>query len=476
MGRALIPLWVTGLSATAWAVRPTDGDGWYGNGYESGAAVASFPSPDGQFRVHYVTESVDAVPPEDGDADGVPDFVELVADSADAVWRSAVVERGFRPPLDDSVYHDSDDFGGDSRYDIYLMNIEDSDGYLVSEVCLLRPSWCAGYFAMENDFVGFGYPSREVAVRVLTSHEFFHALQNAYDNDQDRSWAEGTAVWNEEAVFPEQDDYEHLIGYFLAKPERPFDRASSGSFSDFYPYGAALWATYLEERFGTGTVRSTWEACENTDGSDPDFLEATSAVLTAMGSSLAEAWMEFTQWNLMTGERADPNRAYTNGALWPSVRLEEPQVGYPMDVTVKSEGMSARYLPISLSDRQGQAARVSVSAVQGPAVLASAFLWDGQALGDAISLAPHADVTWSGEKTLFVVVTGVTRGALSRDVRITLADPPEPEEPPIVEPMPDDDGCTCAAPGRRAGRGAAFILLGAFGAMLLARRATCCGR
>jgi hypothetical protein len=203
------------LARPAGAIRPTDGDGWFGNGYDPGVPVVSVDSPGGHFRVFFVESSVDAVQIGDVDMNGIPDFPEAVALHADEVWADTVDNRGFRPPLDDSIYHDTADFGGDGRYDIYLVNISDSDGYRVIEACTGIPFTCAGYFAMENDFAGFGYPSDDFAIRILTSHEFFHAVQDAYDADQDRKWTEGTAVWNSDTVYPDVGEVAAFVRFFL---------------------------------------------------------------------------------------------------------------------------------------------------------------------------------------------------------------------------------------------------------------------
>ena len=145
-----------------------------------------------------------------------------------------------------------------------------SDGSFAADTCTQTPFTCVGHVTIENDFVGYGYPSISLALRVLTSHELFHAVQNAYDGDQPIQWSEGSAVWAEEAVFPEQDDFEHLVAAFQAKPFRPFDRAGAG-FGDLYPYGAGLWAYFLEAWAGTGVTAAAWTRCEDT-GSDPPFL------------------------------------------------------------------------------------------------------------------------------------------------------------------------------------------------------------
>ena len=59
-------------------------------------------SPAGRFRLHYVTEGVDAVAPADVDpANGVPDLVEIAADALDRAWETlkdaASIDSGIIP-------------------------------------------------------------------------------------------------------------------------------------------------------------------------------------------------------------------------------------------------------------------------------------------------------------------------------------------------------------------------------------------
>ena len=51
---------------------------------------------------------------------GVPDFVEGRRSRGGSDVSKHGLARGFRQMLDDSVYHDRPDFGGDGRFDIYL--------------------------------------------------------------------------------------------------------------------------------------------------------------------------------------------------------------------------------------------------------------------------------------------------------------------------------------------------------------------
>ena len=65
-----------------------------------------------------------------------------------------------------------------------------------------KPSICAGYMTQENDYKGYNYPSTAIANRILGSHEFFHAVQAAYDDAQDSVAREGSAVWATERFDP----------------------------------------------------------------------------------------------------------------------------------------------------------------------------------------------------------------------------------------------------------------------------------
>jgi hypothetical protein len=393
----------------------------------------------GHVRVHYVTTSSDAVPDDDADGDGTPDYVQEVAALAEIAWED-LVERGFRAPLSDGGLVDDD--GGDDRFDIYLRDLMSADGNFVPEACSGTPIHCTGYFSMENDLAGFSYATRTEGIAVLTSHELFHAVQHAYAADMAFAWSEGSAVWNEEKTFPDQDDYERLVAGFLARPERPFDR-QGGGFGDPYPYGTALWPTFLDERYGDGLVRSVWEACEElADGED--FLDAVDAVLAAQGDgSLISAWTDFSRWNLFTAERADPARAYAGGADLDAVAIED-DLAAPGAAATSVEGLSARYLPIAVAEGEEENLQITVQVDDG--AVAAFFPEDGEgSLGDEIELEREdgilvAPLPRPGNGVL--VLTSVRRGGLPRDatVEVTVAPPDEGGDE-------DEDGCQAARSG-----------------------------
>jgi hypothetical protein len=416
-------------------------------------------------RVHYVTTSDDATLPDDADDSGVPDFVEEVAVRADLAWDD-LVARGFRMPLVDTGLVKGDD-GGDERFDIYLRDLVAADGNFVAEACTKEPVHCAGYFTMENDLVDFNYASVAEGISVLTSHELFHAVQAAYVTDMELTWSEGTAVWNEEATFPEQSDYERLVESFLERPHRPFDRAGGG-FTDLYAYGAALWATFLEERYGDGTVARAWEACEAL-GPGSDFLDAIDGMLAEDGESVQAAWTEFSRWNLFTAERADPSRAYQAGADLIPVATEEEVAG-PGSAATTIEGLSARYLPVTLP-ADGEPLQITVEVDDG-AVAAFLPEDDSGALGEAIELVREQGLLTAAlpdAERGFLVLTGVRSGGLPREANIEIGVAPEPPEPD-GDGDEDEGGCQAARSGGGGVPGSAAPLLAAAAFVLAMRR------
>jgi len=425
------------------ALAIADRDPW-----QAGTTPQSFAWPTGRVRVHYVTTTADAVLPTDNDGSGVPDFVEEAARRGDESL-AAFAAMGFRTPRADGT------LGGDDRLDIYLKDLNGADGSFAADTCTQTPFTCVGHVTIENDFVGYGYPSISLALRVLTSHELFHAVQNAYDGDQPIQWSEGSAVWAEEAVFPEQDDFEHLVAAFQAKPFRPFDRAGAG-FGDLYPYGAGLWAYFLEAWAGTGVTAAAWARCEDT-GSDPPFLTAIDAELAARGQALTDAWIEFTRWNARTGSFADGTGYPDAGRL--AAALRETPIVAPGQATVIVEGFSARYLPIT---GVGESSRIEVTAQRPVAIDVRVIHGDATItrVGDDVAALTHTiDVAPTGEPVdLEVIVTSAVRGGIQRETTVAIA--------PYTPPPPDDaGGCGCAAgtsPSRvdLAGGALALIALG----------------
>ena len=394
------------------------------------AGEATHGVPGGDVLVHYATTGTDAVPVDDTDADGTPDFVESVATIAEAAL-DQIVAFGFRAPLSDGT------LGGDARLDIYLQNLVAADGHAATDSC--TGNRCVGHVISENDYVPLIYPSVTEGIQSVVPHEIFHLVQNAYVSGQPSTWTEGSAVWIVEELYGTTNaDFERFLPSFLTRSYRPFERAVSG-FGDSYPYGAALWPYFLSHRFEIGAVVDAWEACESAE-----LLTAVDSMLQARGSGLEASFTEFTRWNLFTGARA-AGGGYPAAGMWAQVPREAPVT---TGGRIFIEGMSARYVPIFVTDKP----RIAVTPSGGIRVAAWLVRDEGGDLTGGIELAERdgvlaATVDAPGGYTL--VVTGLSRNTIATAVDLALT-------PPVEEPPIDDDG-GCSA-GGNSGANAAAIL------------------
>lgn len=292
--------------------RPTDPSGFQGYTYGS-AAAASFAGA--RVRVHYATSGANVPDLATTRADTVPDTVALAADAGD---RSLVkfAEMGFKQPPGDDACTSS---GGDAKLDIYLVAFAGADGTTVAESCSGRQ--CASFVLVDSTFAGRGYPTVAEGFRTVVSHEIFHAVQNGYDAEMDRFWAEGTAQWAMKSVFPEVIDFERQLPAFFKDSARSLDTQPSGVTAGFL-YGAAVWPLFLTQRHGTDTVREIFE--KQLDGTKA--IAATDLVLAGKGSSVAADYPLFGAYNAATRSLAAEG-GYPDAAKYPGVKIDSLEEG-----------------------------------------------------------------------------------------------------------------------------------------------------
>lgn len=293
--------------------------------FDKGEKVEIFDSPGGSFRVHFSREGGNAVPAADANGDGLPDYVTLVAAEYDKVGDFYANELGFdRPPSDATVPKDN---GGDARFDVYLVDFStSSDGSFRAEQCdTPSATRCPGYMKQENDFAGHTYPSLALATRILASHEYFHAVQAGYDAKAGSNLNEGTAVWASEQYDPSLGDLESFASGYLDRPDRGLGQEPSGPV-DAFSYGSSLFFQFLTERFDREVIRQLWTQLRDdvdTMGPERSWVRALDVSLfEEHESSIADAFAEFTRWNLYTAGRADPELAYPNGAQYPELKTK----------------------------------------------------------------------------------------------------------------------------------------------------------
>lgn len=288
--------------------RPTDAGGFAGYSYD--AAEAKFF--DGtKVRVHYTTSGQHAPDQATTRGDGVPDTVAFAAQTGDDAL-ATYAQMGFLVPPDDASCSSN---GGDAKLDIYLVKFAGADGTTTPEAC--NGSICASFVLSDSTFVGRGYKTPQEGFQTVITHELFHTVQNAYDKDLDRFWAEGTAQWAMKTLHPDLPDFENQLPAFFSEPNRSIDSAPSGVTAG-YLYGAAIWPLFLSTRHGEDVVKLTLEAEKRGKTS----LPAVDEVLQSEGSSLAAEFPLFWAWNVATKKLAGTG-GYPNAAKYPGVKTTE---------------------------------------------------------------------------------------------------------------------------------------------------------
>ncbi len=338
----------------------------------------TYDTPQGHFKIHYVTEGDSAVyqPNVDDDLDGHPDWVNTCGEVLEHVWDTEIGVLGYNQPPSDGWYPDTIDNGGDAKYDVYLVELQLPGeypilGYTQSEKPVSPQSTSAtSYIGLDNDYVNYGLIHTQIEwLQVTFAHEFFHAIQMGYDAAEYESenaltkpyWMEMSAVWMEEMVYDDVNDY---LGYLSAFFNEPWlSLKTFRNWADVHPYGSCVWPIFLSERFDPLIIKDIWEECGEKPGDNA--IEAMDAALglRGRGSNFEDAFREFTVWNYFTADRADTGLFYSEGDLFyhygtPAMaRVDTVHEEYPVAVASiphPPENLGANYVRFTpLADWKG---------------------------------------------------------------------------------------------------------------------------
>jgi hypothetical protein len=283
------------------------------------------PSRGSHFCVYWARATSDAPPPsrnKDGRPDPVPAEVRLTRDVLNHVWDRIVTRGGYKQPPKDTK-------GPNDKLDVYLADIGDLGlyGYCVPETRQGNTKAYSGYCVLDNDYAHRQFPFHTSTqnLEVTAAHEFFHAVQFAYDASEDPWFMEGTATWMEDEVYDAvNDNVTYLRASSLRHPAHPLDSARGLSV-----YGNWIWWRYLTEvRFPRRDgglpllVRGVWErADESGNGGAHRFrtrqysMRALAAALRARGTDLAAEVSRFG----VAGRH--PRLAFSEGRRYPQAGL-----------------------------------------------------------------------------------------------------------------------------------------------------------
>jgi PKD repeat protein len=249
------------------------------------------------FIIHYTISGTDSVyaPTVDVDpANGVPDYVDWVAEDAETVWNTQITTFGWLEPPPDTGE------GGDTRYDVYLKNtppyygyVEYVDGFVgdnPNSTGVTETNAYYSYLVVENDFAA--YPgNRRDNIRVTLAHEFNHSIQIGYGEDEALWLMEATSTWMEDEVYDNiNDNYQFLDELFLY-PDIALDVPDGQAY--FYGYSRWIFIRYISEhQGGQSTVRRAWEHSVISDN-----LDAVNGALVEVGTTFEALFPRFVAAN-----------------------------------------------------------------------------------------------------------------------------------------------------------------------------------
>ncbi|GBD05406.1 hypothetical protein HRbin20_00989 [bacterium HR20] len=292
-------------------------------------------SPSGNFRIHYDTLGINAVPTADRDGNGIPDFVDSAAYYMDAALRFACDTLGYRiPPRD---YVDS------SSWDVYLVQLGCTPGFFFDDRDLgqfgwygatyaedLVPTPCGGiastgFIFLDNDYSSadsIGTVTRRstytdtgvTALKITCYHEFHHLVQYGYAYGFSPTYYEMTSVWIEQRAFPSITNYTHYVQRLFANPTLyclSCDRSIEGS------YGYSIVLRYLALQLGDSLIRSWWEGIGKC--SQPPI--ALDSVISSRGGDFRSLWCSMLPWLYWTGSRAREG-FFPDAAVLPELQPE----------------------------------------------------------------------------------------------------------------------------------------------------------
>jgi hypothetical protein len=258
----------------------------------------------------------DSPPPADTNpANGIPDQIDDTIAVLDNVWDTETAGLGYRDPLDDSATTLND--GGGPQLDIYIADIGSIGlfGYCTSDdphAYEFSAPWAvSAYCVLDDDYrqaqYGIGQTPLEY-LQVTAAHEFFHAVQFAYDWFEDYALMEGSAMWMEGQVYPDVIDRINYLGRSaLARPGVPLDTGARG-----FEYGAWLFWRFLTEKVFSGDptiIREIWERADG--GPSPAYgdrysFQAVRSALASHGLAFRSTFAQFGWTNdLRDYEEAD---------------------------------------------------------------------------------------------------------------------------------------------------------------------------
>jgi len=244
--------------------------------------------------IHWTNRGTDAPNPADSDNDNVPNWVETTRAEMEQVWDYEVGTLGYRPPMTDQRGSKDDD---GVYFDVYLSDIGNRYyGYCTLDDSRNRRNYNfkdrSGYCVLDDDYARsqFGFHTPLENLQVTAAHEFFHAIQFAYDASEDAWFMEGGAAWIEDEVYDNVNDNRQ----YLASSQFRHPRQALDNNRGIGVYGTWGFLRYLSERIDPAVIRKAWVRADGARGGPDDYsLQALTRAVKSRGRSMPKLVGDF---------------------------------------------------------------------------------------------------------------------------------------------------------------------------------------
>lgn len=276
----------------------------------------NYKSPSGYFSIHYTLSGENAVSSRGRDSRAVPPYIEQIGLAFDQVRADTCTVRGFREPILEE---------GKDAFDIYVFDQKGKYGVTYTQIFSAqntRARVASSYICIDNSYSsekGFD-KNREDCMKVTAAHEFFHAVQSAYNADADLWWKEASATWNEDEVYTGINDYVRYVNGYFSAPFKPLDESS---------YSGVIFAKFLSENYGgNNTIKRIWEMQSSGYNNSIDAIDRVIRE-SYSGKDLGMIFNQFSSFNV------NPSQYYKEGALWKaSAAAQNTYSSYPVAVNL----------------------------------------------------------------------------------------------------------------------------------------------
>ncbi|MEA2427628.1 MAG: hypothetical protein QOF37_1256 [Thermoleophilaceae bacterium] len=327
--------------------RPTLGEA---AGNEQSYTVAEqTPLCSTHFCIHWVGTTNDAPPLTRSNGNLWPDYVESMDTIFEHVYDVENSQLGWRAPKPDGAKGCPGAAASCmNRTDVYIADLGGQGiyGYSAPDPGQGQSLSQHAYLVMDNDYSAQQFPryggDPTQPAEVTAAHEYNHVLQFAYDLAQDTWMFEATAVWMEDKVYTEVNDYLQYLtpwAQMTFVPLTQFNVQRSDDPANVKVYGDAVWNRWLDAKFGQDTPRIAWE--HSLTSKPKSFAPgAYDQALALHGSSF---FSSFTQFAADTAEWQTPSSPFAEGNTFPDMqRVRDSTTGSVIKMKANSGGAGGR--------------------------------------------------------------------------------------------------------------------------------------